>query len=75
MFALGALMFGLYVIFANWRDYGHILAPRHKPLKAELLLQSAAVPEEPRSFVEDSDLSALHPQPCEPTEQAEKPQR
>jgi hypothetical protein len=73
LFALGALMFGLYVIFANWRDYGHILAPRHKPLKAELLLQSAAVPEGPRSFVEDSDLSALHPQPCEPTQQAEKP--
>ena len=27
LFTLGALFFGLYVIFVNWNDYGYILSP------------------------------------------------
>ncbi|MGH9509221.1 MAG: CorA family divalent cation transporter, partial [Terriglobales bacterium] len=72
LFALGALMFGLYVIFANWRDYGHILAPRHRPLKADLLLQSAMAPPESPELAEVGGETTAHPQPIEPMQQPEK---
>jgi hypothetical protein len=41
VFALGALAFGLFVILANWRDYGRILAPRKKAPKLDIIMQSS----------------------------------
>ncbi len=69
-YAVGALLFGLYVIFANWRDYGHILAPhRRRPAKADLLLQSAVAPEGSTALAEATGEATVHPQPIEPMQE------
>jgi hypothetical protein len=41
LFALGALAFGMFVILGNWRDYGHILSPRKKGPKMDIMMQSS----------------------------------
>ena len=72
-YALGALIFGLYVIVANWRDYGHILAPRQQVPKADTMLESAAPPEGSNALAEATAETPTYPQPIEPMQQLDKP--
>lgn len=73
-YAVGALIFGLYVITANWRDYGHILNPRRPPAKtsADALLQAALAPDESTALAEATSEATVNPQPIEPIQQTEK---
>lgn len=73
-FAVGALIFGLYVITANWRDYGRILNPRRQPAKAsaDALLQTAMAPEEDTSLADGNGEATVHAQAGEPVQQAEE---
>ncbi len=71
-FALGALMFGLYVIFANWRDYGHILAPRRRqPAKADALLQAAAAPQANAAPTDEITVHSRAIEPCDTPKSAD----